>query len=86
MARVRVRPGVETQHHRLRTTTERYLVVAGEGEMTVGELPPEGVGPGDVVVIPAGVSQKIRNTGGSDLVFYCVCNPAFDPEDYESLE
>lgn len=86
IARARVRPGVVTQAHRLRTTVERYLVIAGTGEVRVGELPPEPVGPGDVVVIPAGVSQAIRNTGGSDLVFYCVCNPAFRPDDYESLE
>lgn len=86
IARARVRPGVETQAHLLRGTAEHYLVISGRGLVTVGEGPPEAVGPGDVVVIPAGVPQKIRNTGVSDLVFYCVCNPAFDPDDYESLE
>jgi len=86
IARARVRPGVETQEHRLRTTMERYLVVAGQGLVTVGDAPPATVRGGDMVVIPAGVSQKIRNTGGADLVFYCVCNPAFDPTGYESLE
>ena len=86
IARARVRPGVETQPHRLRTTVERYLVISGEGRVTVGDLPAETVGPGDVVVIPAGVPQRIRNTGEVDLLFYCVCNPAFRPDDYESLE
>ena len=35
---------------------------------------------GDVVVIPAGVSQSIRNPGPRDLVFHCVCTPRFTPD------
>jgi len=40
---------------------------------------------GDVVVIPAGVSQQIVNCGARDLVFYCICSPRFTPECYEAL-
>jgi mannose-6-phosphate isomerase-like protein (cupin superfamily) len=43
------------------------------------------VRPGDVVVIPAGESQSIANTGAVDLVFYCICTPRFTPECYEAL-
>ncbi len=86
IARARVAPGVRTQLHRLGETVERYLMISGEGEVEVGELPPERVGPGDVVVIPAGVPQRIRNVGEADLLFYCICTPAFRQEDYESLE
>ena len=38
---------------------------------------PTMVSTGDVIVIPAGASQKITNTGKTDLVFYCVCTPRF---------
>jgi mannose-6-phosphate isomerase-like protein (cupin superfamily) len=40
---------------------------------------------GDVVVIPAGVPQRISNAGPSDLEFYEVCTPRFRPEAYIDL-
>ena len=84
IARARVEPGVATQPHRLRGVIERYLVIEGEGVATVGGVE-AAVRPGDVVVIPAGVSQSIENTGAGDLVFYCICTPRFTPECYEAL-
>lgn len=44
------------------------------------------VGPGDTIEIPAGVSQRISNTGDIDLEFQCVCVPRFTPDCYKSLE
>lgn len=44
------------------------------------------VRPGDVVLIPPGVPQRITNTGAEDLVFYCICTPAWEEEVYKSLE
>ena len=38
-----------------------------------------------VVVILAGVSQSIANTGSGDLIFYCICTPRFTPECYEAI-
>ena len=84
IARARVEPGVATQPHRLRGVVERYLIIEGEGVATVGGIE-KAVGPGDVVVIPAGVSQSIANAGAADLVFYCICTPRFTPECYEAL-
>ena len=86
VARARVEPGVRTQLHRLNGVTERYVILEGTGVMAVGELPPTPVGPGDVVFIPAGVSQRIENVGSVDLIFHCVCTPAFYQECYEALE
>jgi mannose-6-phosphate isomerase-like protein (cupin superfamily) len=37
-------------------------------------------------VIPAGAPQRIENVGEQDLVFYCICSPAFEQERYEALE
>lgn len=84
ISRARVDPGVTTRQHRLRGVTERYVVIEGEGIATVGGVA-AAVRPGDVVVIPAGVVQQIRNTGSGALVFYCVCTPRYTQECYEAL-
>ena len=82
IARARVPPGVTTRRHRLRGTTERYLIQAGEGMVEVGDAPARAVQPGDVVLIPPGVPQRIRNTGADDLVFLAICTPRFQPDNY----
>ena len=84
IARARVAPGVTTQLHSL-DVDERYVIVAGGGEVEVGGAPTAEVAPGDVVVIPAGVPQRITNNGEEDLVFYCICTPRFRPDGYEAL-
>lgn len=85
VAEARVAPGVTTQLHRLHGVVERYLIVSGRGRVEVGGLAPSEVGPGDLVVIPAGVTQRIANRGDEELVFYCICTPRFTPECYETL-
>ena len=37
--------------HRLRDTTERYLILEGRGRVKVGAVPPEGSRPGAVVLL-----------------------------------
>jgi len=86
IARARVAAGTTTQWHRLRGVVERYLIVAGSGFVEVGSSIAQAVRPGDVVVIPAELPQRITNTGRDDLVFYAICSPRFTPECYESLE
>ena len=86
IALARVEPGISTQLHRLNGVTERYLVVEGAGTVKVGDRLCEPVAPGNLVVIPAGMSQQITNTGPGDLLFYCICTPRFLPDCYENLE
>ncbi|HOW57350.1 MAG TPA: cupin domain-containing protein [Smithellaceae bacterium] len=86
IARARVAPGVTTKWHRLRDTGERYVILAGEGMIEIGDLPPQQVQPGDVALIPPLCRQRISNTGKEDLIFLCVCSPRFRPEAYEDLE
>lgn len=86
IARARVEPGVITRLHRLAGTTERYVIVEGEGRVEIGDLPAETVGPGDVVVIPPGTSQRIANTGRTDLVFLAICTPRFTVQAYEDID
>ncbi|MGO1072430.1 cupin domain-containing protein [Lysobacter sp. CA199] len=86
IARIRVEPGVITRLHRLRGTSERYLILHGRGRMHAGDLAPAEVGPGDVVFIPADAPQRIANLGDGDLVFLAICTPRFVPECYEDLD
>jgi len=52
----------------------------------VGGLPPQDVGPGDVVLIPSSCRQRIANTGPEDLVFLAICTPRFVQQAYEEIE
>lgn len=85
VATARVAAGTTTELHSL-DVDEWYLIGEGQGRMEIGDEPPFDVGPGDSVFIPAGRSQRIANTGASDLVFDCVCTPRFTPESYTALE
>ena len=82
IARARVEPGKITRWHYLRETTERYVIISGSGLVETGEQPSAPVTAGDVVLIPPGVRQRIRNAGNDDLVFLAICSPRFRPESY----
>jgi len=86
IARARVKQGVTTAWHSLDGIVERYIIAEGSGRVEVGNLPASDVAAGDVVIIPSGVRQRITNTGDSDLIFYCVCTPRFQPPAYRSIE
>jgi mannose-6-phosphate isomerase-like protein (cupin superfamily) len=86
IARARVEPGITTAWHHVAGTVERYIIAEGRGRVEVGEFPASDVGPGDVVIIPAGVRQRITNIGDRDLIFYCVCTPRFQSRNYRALE
>jgi len=92
IARARVTPGVTTRLHRLAGTVERYVILEGQGRVEL--VGPDGtltsadhyvsdVEPGDVVVIPSLVSQRISNIGETDLVFLAICTPRFTRGAYE---
>ncbi|MBN2499110.1 MAG: cupin domain-containing protein [Deltaproteobacteria bacterium] len=86
VARARVAPGERTAWHCLEGVREIYLLAEGRGRVEVGSLGPREVGPGALVVIPPGVRQRIENAGSEDLVFYCICTPAFADGCYRALE
>ena len=86
IARARVEPGVTTKAHHLDGVQEIYVITEGEGKVFVGDNQTADVRKGDVVVIPAGTSQKVTNTGKTDLTFYCVCTPAFTQDRYYDEE
>lgn len=85
IARARVPSGVTTRWHRVKDTVERYVILEGRGRVELGTRAPEDVGPGDVVLIPRSVPQRITNTGEGDLIFLAICTPRFVPEAYEDI-
>ena len=85
LTQCRVPPGTTTRLHRL-SVKEWYVVGKGSGLMEIGTEDPFEIGPGDTVAIPAGSTQRITNTGDSDLLFQCLCIPRFTPECYKPLE
>ena len=72
--------------HRLKGIDERYYILKGAGLVEVGDLPPQEVEVGDVVIIPALCHQRIKNIGQDDLVFLAICSPRFIDDAYEDLE
>lgn len=86
IARARVEPGVTTRRHRLKGTMERYLIISGRGFVEVGDLPPQEVNAGDIVLIPPMCPQRITNIGKDDLIFLAICSPRYTQEAYEDIE
>ena len=85
-------PGVTTRLHRLVGVAERYVVLSGEGRvelvgadsaMASADHYVSDIEPGDVVVIPPGVAQRVTNIGEQDLVFLALCTPRFTRAAYE---
>ena len=86
IARARVEPGVTTALHAVLGTVEKYFILSGTGEMEIDGAPVGVVKTGDLVVIPAGKPQRIRNSGSTDLIFLCICTPRFETHNYQALE
>ena len=86
VARARVQPSVTTRWHRLHGITERYVILDGIAVVEIGDLPPQDISVGDVVIIPPDCRQRIRNSGDIDLVFLAICSPRFRQEAYEDID
>lgn len=82
LAKARVEAGKTTAWHALEGITERYLILNGIGRMEVGDLAPQEVGPGDVILVPPRCRQRITNLGPDDLIFLVICSPRFQPNKY----
>jgi mannose-6-phosphate isomerase-like protein (cupin superfamily) len=83
LAHAKVSPGERTKAHRL-ATTEVYYILGGRGRMHIDDESGP-VDAGCVVYIPPGAVQHIENTGRTDLVFLCIVDPAWRPENEEVL-
>jgi len=81
-----VKPGITTVAHHLKGIEEIYIITQGTGIIDIKGMEPTKVTVGDVIVIPDGTSQRIKNIDNCDLTFYCVCTPKFTQEQYFSDE
>lgn len=72
-------PVGETSLDHALTTSEVYYILSGQGEMHIGDEV-RAVGPGDAIYIPPQARQFIHNTGQEPLVFLCIVDPAWQPE------
>lgn len=86
IAKASVAPGVTTQLHAVKNTIERYVILEGEGEVTINHSQAKTVSYLDVVTIPAGIPQKIKNCGQNELIFLCICTPRFEQKNYINIE
>lgn len=78
LSRAWLPPGGATKPHRL-DFLEIYYVLQGRGLMHQDGESQE-VGPESCVYLPSGARQWLENTGHEDLVFLCVCHPAWRAE------
>ena len=85
LALARVEPGVRTQLHALQGVEEIYIVRAGVGQMEI-DGSERHLTVGDRAIVPRSAAQRITNVGDTDLEFYCLCRPRFQPECYVNLE
>ena len=83
LAHARLGSGLESTPHKLKTS-EVYYILEGGGEMRIANEV-RNVGPGQAIYIPPHAVQSIRNTGKDELVFICLVDPAWRPEDEEVL-
>lgn len=75
-----VQAGEATLPHLLERSVELYYILEGTGEMHIGgEQAP--VRAGQIVYIPPGARQFIKNTGSGDLVFLCIVSPKWQAGD-----
>ncbi len=86
VAQARVEPGVTTALHQLSQTSEIYYILQGQGTIELGNDYKKDLMPRDMVYIPGDTPQRITNTGETDLIFLCLCRPAFEASCYVDLE
>ncbi len=84
LAHARVKPDKITHAHRLRSS-EVYYILQGRGEMYVDGDKAE-VAAGQAIYIPPNSVQRIKNIGVTELIFLCIVDPAWKPEDEELLK
>jgi mannose-6-phosphate isomerase-like protein (cupin superfamily) len=77
-----LQPGATSLPHRLKTSTEVYFILKGEGEMHI-DAEKSLVRAGQAVLIPPGSWQYIRNAGDVILKFICLVSPPWQAEDEE---
>ncbi|MDF9746341.1 cupin domain-containing protein [Natrinema salsiterrestre] len=80
---VDVEPGARQLRHE-HDPEQVYVIVAGEGVMTVGD-DERAVEAGDLVHIPANTEHGLENTGDTTLEYVSAATPAFPERDVDEF-
>ncbi|MBP1928836.1 mannose-6-phosphate isomerase-like protein (cupin superfamily) [Methanolinea mesophila] len=83
LAHAIVGAGESTLPHRLKSSSEVYVLLNGKGVIHVDDVQAE-VCPGMAVVVPPGERQWIENTGDTDLEFLVIVEPYWREEDEDT--
>ena len=81
LARAYVEVGTSSLPHSL-AESELYYFLQGNGELFI-EDEKHVIQRGDVVLVPSGAKQYVRNTGTNKLEFLCIVSPPWTPEGEE---
>lgn len=84
LAHAVVRAGEATLPHRLKSSSEVYVILKGRGLLHVG-CAREEAGPGMAIYISPGEMQWIENTGNTDLEFLVIVEPYWREGDEEAV-
>ncbi len=68
-------PGQWNDYHLHPTTEHLHIVLCGEVEYLLGELPPVRLTAGKAVIVPAGVPHAIHNVGVERASYVAVTSP-----------
>lgn len=79
-----IRIGKTSLPHRLKNASEVYYILEGKGIMHVNKKTME-VGPGSLIYIPPMATQYLENIGNTDIVFLCLVDPFWRPDDEELI-
>jgi len=80
VALARLPRGEKNLPHRLKTSSELFIIIEGSGIVHVDDEAAQ-VSAGDLIYVPPGALQWMENTGDSDLVFYCIVDPPWHADD-----
>ena len=80
LAEAIVPAGAKTELHLHKNSEEIYFILAGEGEMTLGDHKFH-VTAGDTICIAPNIPHQIFNFAQSELKFLCACSPAYSHAD-----
>ena len=84
LAHGKLAAGGRSKQHVL-ASSEVYYFIAGQGRFTIdSETCP--VEAGSIIYVPPGGKQSLENTGGADIEFLCLVDPAWRIEDETVLE
>jgi len=85
LAQASLAVGAASYPHILKKQSELYVFLRGNAEVFIGEESCK-AGAGDIVWVPVGVKQYVRNLGEEELVFLCIVDPPWQKEDELILE